>query len=134
MTEYEIADLAVSTQELFWQQAQTLQGTLEQAFNALEYFGTLLFGYLMVAYFIGAKLTRVQVGIFTTLYLFWVVRLGVVLNIVLISSQMTIGEMRKISPDLILHDPPVWGPYAILALLTLASLYFMWSVRHPKTE
>jgi hypothetical protein len=38
MTEYEIADLAVSTQELFWQQAQTLQGTLEQAFNALEYF------------------------------------------------------------------------------------------------
>jgi hypothetical protein len=107
---------------------------LAQASNTLEYFGTLLFGYLMAAYFIGAKLTRVQVGIFTTLYLFWVVRLGVVLNIVLISSRITIGEMRKISPDLLLAIPSIWGPYAILTLLTLASLYFMWSVRHPKTE
>jgi hypothetical protein len=134
MTEYEIAELAVSTQELYWQQAQVLQGTLEQVFNTFEYFGTLLFGYLMVAYFIGAQLTRVQVGILTTLYLFWVVRLGVVMNIILNGGQITIGEMRKISPDLILPNAPVWGPYAILTFLTLASLYFMWTVRHPKTE
>jgi hypothetical protein len=134
MTEYEIADLAVSMQELYWQQAQALQGILEQAFNTFEYFGTLLFGYLIVAYFIGAQLTRVQVGILTTLYLFWVVRLGVVLNLLLYSGQITIGEMRKISPDLIPPMPSVSGPYAILTILTLASLYFMWSIRHPKTE
>lgn len=134
MTEYEIADLAVSTQELYWQQAQALQGIMDHTFNTLEYFGTLLFGYLMVAYFIGAQLTRVQVVILTTLYLFWVVRLGIVLNVVLISGQIIIGEMGKISPDLIPTIPSLWGPYAILTLLTLASLYFMWNVRHPKTE
>jgi hypothetical protein len=134
MTEYEIADLAVSTQELYWQQAQALQGILELVFTTLEYFGTLLFGYLMVAYFIGAQLTRVQVVILTTLYLFWVVRLGIVLNVVSISGQMIIGEMRKISPDLVPASPSVWGPYAILTFLTLASLYFMWNARHPKTE
>jgi hypothetical protein len=88
----------------------------------------------MVAYFIGAQLTRVQVGILTTLYLFWVVRLGAVLNLLWNSGQMTIGEVRKISPDLLPAIPSVWGPYTILTLLTLASLYFMWSVRHPKTE
>ena len=110
MTEYEIADLAVSTQELFWLQAQVLQGTLDQTFNTLEYFGTLLFGYLMVAYFIGALLTRVQAGILTTLYVFWVVRLGVVLNVVLIGSQNTVGEMRKIAPDWTITIPSIWGP------------------------
>ena len=134
MTEYEIADLAVSTQELYWQQAQALQGILELVFNTFEYFGTLLFGYLMVAYFIGAQLTRVQVVILTALYLFWVVRLGIVFNVVSISGQIIIGEMRKISPDLIPASPSVWGAYAILTFLTLASLYFMWNVRHPKTE
>ena len=113
---------------------QVLQGSLDQAVNILEVFGTLLFGYLMVAYFIGAQLTRVQVGILTTLYLFWVVRLGIVLNVITIGSQTIIGELRKISPDLILDIPSGWGPYAILTLLTLASLYFMWSIRHPKTE
>ena len=134
MTEYELAELAVSTQELFWLQGQVLQGSLQQAFDTLEYFGTLLFGYLMVAYFIGAQLTRVQVGILTTLYLFWVVRLGVLLNVVFNSSQNIIGEMRKISPD---HDPAVpsiLGVLTLLSVLTLASLYFMWSVRHPKKE
>jgi hypothetical protein len=134
MTEYEIADLAVSTQELIWLQVQVMQGTLDQVFYTLEVFGTLLFGYLMVAYFIGAQLTRVQAGILTTLYLFWVVRLGAVLNLLWLSAQMTIGEVRKISPDLLPAIPSLWGPYTILTLLTLASLYFMWSVRHPKTE
>ena len=134
MTEYEIADLAVSTQELVWLQAQVLQGNLQQAFNTLEYFGTLLFGYLMVAYFIGAQLTRVQVGILTTLYLFWVVRLGVMMNVVFITSQNTIDEMRKVSPDFIVSIPSIWGPYTILLFMTLASLYFMWSIRHPKEE
>ena len=134
MTEYEIADLAVSTQELLWLQSQVLQGNLQQAFNTLEYFGTLLFGYLMVAYFIGAQLTRVQVVILTTLYLFWVVRLGVMMNLVFISSHNTIDEMRKVSPDLIIPIPSFWGPYSLLFLMTLASLYFMWSIRHPKEE
>jgi len=82
-----------------------LQGILDQVFNTLEYFGTLLFGYLMVAYFIGEKLTRVQVGILTMLYLFWVVRIGIVLNVITIGSQTIIGELRKNSPDLILDIP-----------------------------
>ena len=134
MTEYEVADLAVSTQAIFWQQAQVAQDYLERIFDVLTQFGTLLFGYLIVAYFVGAQLTRVQVAILTAFYLFWIVRLGVVLNMVVVLSQFTLGEMKKISPDFDPALPSALGPFSLLFFLSLASLYFMWSVRHPKKK
>jgi hypothetical protein len=134
MTEYEIADLALSTQAIFWQQFQVGQGHMERIFDFFQQFGTVLFGYLIVSYFIGAQLTRVQAAILTTLYLFWLFRLVTVFNFIWIAAQNTLGEMRKISPDYSPAVPSVWGVYALLLCLVLGSLYFMWSVRHPKTE
>ena len=134
MTEYEIADLALSTQAIFWQQMQVGQGHMERIFDCFQQFGQLLFGYLIVAYFIGPKLTRLQAAILTTLYLFWLVRLGIVFNMIWISAQNTIGELSKISPDYNLDTPSVWGVYTLVLCLISGSLYFMWAVRHPKTE
>ena len=134
MTEYEIADLAMSTQAILWQQAQVAQDWLERMFDSFQQFGALLFGYLIVAYFVGAQLTKVQAGILTTLYLFWLVRLAIVFNFLWTSTHNTLGEMKKISPDFSPAIPSAWGMYSLLFCLTLGSLYFMWTVRHPKAE
>jgi hypothetical protein len=69
MTEYEIADLALSTQEVIQQQAGLVLETGSLALTSLSVYFTLIFGYLIVAYFIGANLTRVQSAILTLLYL-----------------------------------------------------------------
>ena len=134
MTEYEIADLALSTQEIFWQQLQVAQGSSERVFSLIQQFGNLLFGYLIVSYFVGAQLTRVQSVILTALYLFWQLRVGVAINAVAINAKFIVAELRNISPELELAIPSILGVYTLLAFLTLASLYFMWSVRHPKPE
>ena len=134
MTEYEIAELAVSTQELFWQQAQVAQGVFQNVLTIMERFMTVLFGYLIVSYFIGAKLTRVQAGIMTALYLFWLGRLGIVLSGLGSNGNIVLGEMKKISPIFITRgDTSMLPLFFLLSVLTLASIYFMWSVRHPKT-
>ena len=69
MTEFEIAQLEFMQAERsanLLNLVQT-QGSLIQ--SDATFFTTLLFGYLLVAYFIGASLTRVQVIILNVLYI-----------------------------------------------------------------
>ena len=134
MTEYEIADLAFSTQELFFQQWQLGQGIAERAFDGIQQFGQLLFGYLIVAYFVGAKLTKVQLAILNVLYLIWQFRVFVTLRILGANADILLGEMREISPELTPDAPSMSYFLAVHTAMILASLYFMWSIRHPKTE
>ena len=134
MTEYEIADLALSTQAILWQQLQMAQGMADRISNFVQSFSNLLFGYLIVSYFVGAQLTRVQSAILTALYLFWQVRLGVAIYAVVINSKSVLREIRKNSPDLDLAVPALTWLLFLMSLLSLASIYFMWSVRHPKTD
>ena len=136
MTEYEIADLAVSTQAVFFQQLELAQGMGDRALGLLQQFGNLLFGYLLVAYFVGANLTRVQTAILTTLYLAWQARISAVLYGISANGGVLIEEMARTSPDITLRltVPSLMPTYVLLAGLTLASLYFMWSIRHPKKE
>ena len=134
MTEYVIADLAVSTQELVIQQWQLAQGMAERAFDIIQQFGNLLFGYLIVAYFVGAQLTRVQLAILNVLYLTWQLRLFFTLSIVGGNANILLGEIRTNSPELVPDGPSLLAALALLSCLILASLYFMWSIRHPKRE
>ena len=134
MTEYEIADLAVSTHANFLQQLELAQGLGERGFDLVQQFGNLLFGYLIVFYFIGAELTRVQSVILTALYLFWQVRLAALLYGMSINWDILRADMSKISPDINLATPSLFWVYTMLFCLTIASLYFMWSIRHPKPE
>ena len=57
MTEYEIIDAFVSLR-------------LEIAQHSMN-FASVLFGYLIAAYFVGSKLTRFQVTVITVLYILW---------------------------------------------------------------
>ena len=134
MTEYEIADLAVSTQAIFFQQWEVAQGAGERVSDLMQQFGNLLFGYLMVAYFIGAKMTKVQLAILNVLYLIWQLRILLTLSIVGGNADILLGEMREISPELTPTGPSLLPAIALLSCLILASLYFMWSIRHPKKE
>jgi len=134
MTEYEIADLAVSTQAIFFQQWEVAQGIAERVFDLLQQFGNLLFGYLIVAYFVGAKLTKVQLAILNVLYLIWQLRIVFTLRILSANGNILLGEMRIISPELTPDVPSVSSAFALLTVLILASLYFMWSIRHPKKK
>jgi hypothetical protein len=134
MTEYEIADLAVSTQAIFFQQWEVAQGLGERVFDLMQQFGNLLFGYLIVAYFVGVKLTKVQLAILNVLYLIWQLRIFLILSIVGGNAGILLGEMREISPELTPTGPSLLPSIALLSCLILASLYFMWSIRHPKKE
>lgn len=136
MSEYEIADLAASTQAVFFQQLEIAQGMGDRVLGLVQQFGNLLFGYLLVAYFVGANLTRVQTAILTTLYLAWQARVSAVLYGISANATVLLEEMAETSPDttLRLTVPSLMPTYLLLAGVTLASLYFMWSIRHPKKE
>ena len=69
MTEYEIADLAFSKHEGVMEMIGLIQTQAASMATANTHYNSLIFGYLLVAYFIGAALTRAQSVILTILYL-----------------------------------------------------------------
>jgi hypothetical protein len=143
MTEYEIADLALSTQEGIREQISLVQtqiglgqAQLSLVLTGITMFYTLLFGYLIVAYFIGANLTRGQTIMLTLLYSFTVL-------VNRISGWNAMGRVRELRLDLFQLSPDTPkialdsdGTITALTVgivaLYVASLYFMWDVRHPK--
>ena len=122
MTEYELLDL-VGT----WKADTVSNGTS---------FISILFAYILAAYFAGAKLTRSQVVIVTILMLWHC-------SLTLFQIQLNMQSMIEYH-ELIRAEwsaPAVrngmimkWviGTGSVISIL--AALCFMWSVRHPKTE
>jgi hypothetical protein len=138
MTEYELADLALSTQEGIRQQIGLVQEQASLAIASLAVYFSLIFGYLLVAYFVGANLTRAQNVILTLLYIASMIlnRSGM-LSIQLGGKDLII-DLMELSPDarlvFIFSDAGVVIVLTVVAASIAASLYFMWRVRHPKTE
>jgi hypothetical protein len=60
MTEYEIADLAISNQAYIIDMAASFQEQIASRDALTQQFMTVLFAYLAAAYFIGATLSRRQ--------------------------------------------------------------------------
>ena len=138
MTEYEIADLALSTQEGIRRQVGLVQEQASRALSSLSVYFSLIFGYLLAAYFVVANLTRAQNVILTLLYLSTIfLNRSAFLSIQLGGKDLNMGLM-ELNPDarpvFILSDAGIVFATAVSAELIVASLYFMWSVRHPKTE
>lgn len=140
MTEYEIADLAISNSEAIMHRVDIIQEYGNGVQGGLELFMTSIFAYLVAAYFIGPNLTKVQVFLLTALYIVWQS-----LNIIGIMGTtqawlISVALLAEAAPTMPLPDtlelkePTNAAVLAVLATSTLASLYFMWSVRHPKTE
>ena len=148
MTEYEIADLALSSAELVKSQSAIAltQGGL--IVDNLTLFYSLLFGYLLAAYAVGKKLSTVQAAILTVLYLAAVIYNRFYGFILLRESQFTMSRGEQmiqatspsevataaISLPALTEDQSSVLAFVIVfvVLAVLASLFFMWSVRHPK--
>jgi len=93
-------------------------------------------GFLIVAYVVGSKLTRGQLTVVSSLYLIFA----------LVSSYLVVGYgfrgmsymwlAKEVSPNTEIYANNV-VPAALGFCLfggIIASLYFMRSIRHPKTE
>ena len=150
MTEYEIADLALSGAELIKTQSaiNLNQGSL--IVENLTLFYSLLFGYLLAAYAAGKKLSTMQAAILTGLYLSAVAYNRFYGFILLTQSLFGMSRTHQMwqatssselataatsSHALTAAQTGIMAfTTAFIVLAVLASLLFMWSVRHPREE
>jgi len=121
MTPYEFADLS--------------QSTFGNSMTCFALILSVVSGYLVTTYLVGAKLTRFQATILTTIFLFVMVFLAWSMSAYAYWGTFY-GSQNK--GDVALAEyfrPGVWavGTVAILNLLTIAMcLLFMWNVRTSK--
>ena len=126
MTEYELGEMMHNQSGHMWQAGQM-------------YF-TLVSAYLITAYLVGQKLTRAQAGVITSLYLVWIAsviigQIGAGATYVrLVNALSEIGSVA-ISQTAEIETPVSIYSFTFVQLASvIASLWFMWSVRHPRTE
>jgi hypothetical protein len=124
LTTYELLDVVAS-----WK-ADTALGmsSLVSVFSA----------YLLVAYFAGAKLSRAQVLIVSGLTV-WFAAIAIFqisINLRSLAEFNTYDvEEYGANADLLISSIVVrWAIVSGCIASLVASLFFMWSVRHPKTE
>ncbi len=127
MTEYEIFEL--------------LHGTYEKMNVDTTIYFTLVSAYLVVAFLVGSTLTRIQLFIVSTLYILWSLGTVNALHIGGRAAQRLQEGLIEMESRYFIYDDAAastafWVFSFNLIQLTgiLASLYFMWSVRHPKRE
>ena len=87
-------------------------------------------GFLLVAYLVGKELTRSQVVIINCLYATFA-SFGTLAAVSFFQAAFHFGHTYGAGMV------PRWPAYSVGTLFTLgilASLKFMWDVRHPKTE
>ena len=138
MTEYEIADLALSNAEAIRSQTSIIQDQAALIYGKVTLFYTLLFSYATVAYLVGSQLTKLQVSALNVLYI-----CAIIVNRVANFRDMQIQRGYKEELAQLRQVAELPGEFGLpgfeLALamniiMVLASLIFMWSVRHPKAE
>jgi hypothetical protein len=97
---------------------------------------TLLMGYIVAAYIIGEKLVGSQAAIISTLYsLLMVTIIAAFVSFIRVGYENAylaweMSTQRKVGPVPLLAELGV----VVMVFCYLASLKFMWDVRHPKTE
>jgi hypothetical protein len=120
-------------------EADLLQGVIGYASSGGLYFSiwlTVLSAYAVIAYLAGKDLTTFQTVWVNTLYLF-----GSLLSIMGFyggyrSQLFYINKLKELNPE----SPQIMSTNMLLSvtgfaiLVTMATLLFMWQVRHPKTE
>ena len=104
--------------------------------SAIGLYVTVTSAYLVVAFLAGAKLTTSQTGIISTLYITMVITLLAGLYAWLVRGTYYSSELMALESKASTFSVPD-VPIIMTAVCTagvLASLKFMWDVRHPKTE
>jgi len=121
MTAYEYTDLAYTGFGL--------------AGEAVSLSIAILSGYLVVAYTVGSKLTRWQVSALNMAYSIWCLYLLASGATNFIRSRNLLALAAEL--DAQLPTPLVYMVHSFVfigLMIWLTSLWFMWSVRDPKTE
>jgi hypothetical protein len=138
MTEYEIADLAASKAFQLQGGISLFQTGVSMMTDIIQQYMNILFAYIIAAYFIGANLSRRQVWVLTTLYgMFqtWMIVAIIGRGYILGRIVEDFIELQGSSEALVVLPTALRiTSVALLVAVLFASLYFMWSVRHPKTE
>ena len=138
MTEYEIADLAASKAFEFQGMISLFQTAISMMTDIVLQYMNILFAYMIAAYFIGPNLGRRQVWVLTTLYVLfqtWLIVIiigrGYLVRKIGEALQELLGPSEV---SMVLPMALTMTSVALLVAVLFASLYFMWSIRHPKTE
>jgi hypothetical protein len=115
---------------------QAAQGAIDLVMDGSQWQLTMITGYLLIAYFIGAKLSTLQVAFVN--FVFLLMHASAVSSVVmgLLRESYYTQQVLKISPE-----TPSIGSLGDAAVITIVSslivtagcLSYMWSVRHPKT-
>ena len=104
--------------------------------SLLAVFLTVLSGYLIVAYVAGASMIRQQVIIINMLYIL----MGGMVLAAMFTMSVRATEWATLSVEVSVqrvNAPADWTAFGVTAACVvsmLASLKFMWDVRHPKTN
>ena len=108
-----------------------------QAESVGEILLTVLTGYLLIAYFMGEKLTTFQVCFVNVVFLLayastWASLIEYT-STATYFREILLSQKSDLPMATITHTGPVFASFVAL-LLTGGALYFMRSVRHPKTD
>ena len=108
----------------------------EMVSNTVTLYLTTVSAYLLVAYFVGASLDRLQTFIISVLFIVFSLSFVAAIQTNL-GNMVSIGnELEEIRPDWIRYASTQFN-LVLLVVDTcgvLVSLLFMWNIRHPKTE
>jgi hypothetical protein len=120
LTEYEMADLAMSAQA--------------SATPTTALFVTIMSGYLIIAWLVGGKLTRAQVIFINVFFVFFQLALAAAWSARWVTSYEYLAALNAVDPTFYELSNPVL--LIVFPLMMVASvpgcLKFMWDVRHPK--
>ena len=138
MTEYEVASLALEQASAIREQVALTQVQAEILTSIATTFWSVVFAYVAVAYFAGSGLSVLQVSILNFLYGLVVIWLIASYWGAHSAATYQYMELLALQPDR--GMPFAWRVevryfgFALQALSTLASLWFMWTVRYGRDE
>jgi len=140
MTEYEAADLQESKRAVLLQQLALMQSLGSHLQSLGQTARALLFGYVTLAYLIGAKLTGVQAVILSFFFVVWTSAIYSEGRMIVTGAIRMYESAVDSATDLNMDLGNQWDSFIKYAkpyhsiftlVLSLAALYFMWSIRHP---
>ena len=110
----------------------------DQAQNIGAMLMTVLTGYLVITFFVGAKLTTFQVSFVNVVFLLSYISTWQTLIEYIATVEYFRDALEALGSELplagtALSAAPAYS-IAVACLLTIGALYFMWSIRHPKTK
>ena len=122
MTEYELIDANISY--------------AGEAAEAIAMYFSIVSAYLVMCYLVGAKLTRQQAVLVSGLFVLTASYLVMSITVWLTRSSEFVIELQQLNPERVFFNGPLLltATPLLFGFGILASLKFMWDVRHPKNN